>query len=283
MPRDNAATVTLVTPRYLLIPEVLHGLGLIDAAGPVALDLVDGAGSSTTSRSSRSRWPTTTPGPEPYGLHLPSRPAASGCPARTSGCGPRSSTTPMRCTCSTTASSCRRFDDIKAVKRASRGPTCSVSSWTCARTTAASSTATGRCAMSSSRTARRTRAASSCSPAATPSRAARCWSPPWSTRLARGSSASRWPGRPPSGRRSSRRTAVLEAGRLRRRRGEQRSIDGHGPAHPGARYRGPDGLDRLLRRPRSGARGSPGRAVSRRPTDRRSRARGDAPSEGREA
>ena len=30
------------------------------------------------SRSSRSRWPTTTPGPEPYGLHLPSRPGSLG-------------------------------------------------------------------------------------------------------------------------------------------------------------------------------------------------------------
>ena len=78
VPRDNAATVTLVTPRYLLIPEVLHGLGLIDAAGPVALDLVDGAGSATSvsvepvSMADYNAWAGA------YGLHLPSRPGSLG-------------------------------------------------------------------------------------------------------------------------------------------------------------------------------------------------------------
>jgi hypothetical protein len=78
VPRDNAATVTLVTPRYLLIPEVLHGLGLLDAAGPVALDVVDGAGSETTisvepiSMADYNAWAG------PYGLHLPSRPGSLG-------------------------------------------------------------------------------------------------------------------------------------------------------------------------------------------------------------
>jgi hypothetical protein len=37
VPRDNPTTVTLVTPRFLLIPEILHGLGLISAAGRVKL------------------------------------------------------------------------------------------------------------------------------------------------------------------------------------------------------------------------------------------------------
>ncbi len=73
VPRDNPATVTLVTPRYLLIPEVLHGLGLLDAAGPVELDLVDGTGSQATvsvepvSMADYNAWAG------PYGLHLPSR------------------------------------------------------------------------------------------------------------------------------------------------------------------------------------------------------------------
>jgi hypothetical protein len=78
VPRDNAATVTLVTPRYLLIPEVLHGLGLLDAAGPVALDLVDRSGSQTTvsvepvSMADYNAWAG------PYGLHLPDRPGSLG-------------------------------------------------------------------------------------------------------------------------------------------------------------------------------------------------------------
>jgi len=37
VPHDNGMTITLVTPRFLLIPEVLHGLGLIDGIGPVQL------------------------------------------------------------------------------------------------------------------------------------------------------------------------------------------------------------------------------------------------------
>lgn len=78
VPRDNAATVTLVTPRYLLIPEVLHGLGLLDAAGPVVVDIVDGAGSQTTvsvepvSMADYNAWAG------PYGLHLPDRPGSLG-------------------------------------------------------------------------------------------------------------------------------------------------------------------------------------------------------------
>ena len=39
VPHDNRMTITLVTPRFLLIPEVLHGLGLIDEVGPVELGL----------------------------------------------------------------------------------------------------------------------------------------------------------------------------------------------------------------------------------------------------
>lgn len=76
VPRDNAATVTLVTPRYLLIPEVLHGLGLLDAAGPVALDLVDGTGSQATISVEPVSMPDYNAWAGPYGLHLPSRPGS---------------------------------------------------------------------------------------------------------------------------------------------------------------------------------------------------------------
>ncbi len=41
IPRDNASTVRLLTPRYLLIPEVLHGL-------------------AWSTRSDRSRWASLT-------------------------------------------------------------------------------------------------------------------------------------------------------------------------------------------------------------------------------
>ena len=73
VPRDNDATVTLVTPRYLLIPEVLHGLGLLDAAGPVALDLVDGAGDQTPVSVEPVPMADYNAWAGPYGLHLPSR------------------------------------------------------------------------------------------------------------------------------------------------------------------------------------------------------------------
>lgn len=48
VPRDNEATVRLLTPRFLLIPEVLHGLGLVETVGPMALGLTDKAGTART-------------------------------------------------------------------------------------------------------------------------------------------------------------------------------------------------------------------------------------------
>jgi hypothetical protein len=48
IPRDNDATVRLLTPRFLLIPEVLHGLGLVDAVGPLELGVTDAAGVART-------------------------------------------------------------------------------------------------------------------------------------------------------------------------------------------------------------------------------------------
>jgi len=74
IPRDNAQTVRLLTPRYLLMPEVLRGLGLADD-GPVSLSvsLADGA----------SRIDDVTPIPMAsynawaglYGLSLPADPS----------------------------------------------------------------------------------------------------------------------------------------------------------------------------------------------------------------
>jgi hypothetical protein len=74
IPRDNDQTVRLLTPRYLLIPQVLRGLGLADD-GPVTLEL--------TARDGTSRAVDVEPVPMaeynawagPYGLHLPADPA----------------------------------------------------------------------------------------------------------------------------------------------------------------------------------------------------------------
>ena len=71
VPRDNEATVRLLTPRFLLLPEVLHGLGLLDGVGPMPLGVTDATGAART----------VTVGPIPmtdynawaggYGLFLP--------------------------------------------------------------------------------------------------------------------------------------------------------------------------------------------------------------------
>jgi hypothetical protein len=73
IPRDNEQTVRLLVPRYLLIPQVLRGLGLADA-GPVALGVTspDGAVSELEveprSLAEYNAWAG------PYGLHLPANP-----------------------------------------------------------------------------------------------------------------------------------------------------------------------------------------------------------------
>lgn len=74
IPRDNPTTVTLLTPRFLLIPEVLHGLGLVDAIGPVELGLatgpevVDLMSVEPVAMADYNAWAG------PYGLHLPDDP-----------------------------------------------------------------------------------------------------------------------------------------------------------------------------------------------------------------
>jgi hypothetical protein len=73
VPRDNEQTVRLLVPRYLIIPQVLRGLGLADD-GPVTLDVrpPDGAPSQVEVEpipmADYNAWAG------PYGLHLPADP-----------------------------------------------------------------------------------------------------------------------------------------------------------------------------------------------------------------
>ena len=74
VPRDNEQTVRLLTPRFLLIPQVLRGLGLADG-GSITLATDDGAGGSPGSvdvdpipMADYNAWAG------PYGLHLPADP-----------------------------------------------------------------------------------------------------------------------------------------------------------------------------------------------------------------
>jgi hypothetical protein len=73
IPRDNDQTIRLLTPRYLLIPEVLRGLGLIDADPDVTLALThpghDAAATvAPIPMAEYNAWAG------PYGLHLPANP-----------------------------------------------------------------------------------------------------------------------------------------------------------------------------------------------------------------
>ena len=74
IPRDNDQTVRLLTPRFLLIPQVLRGLGIIDADPDVGLGLTHpGHDSAATvapiTMAAYNAWAG------PYGLHLPANPA----------------------------------------------------------------------------------------------------------------------------------------------------------------------------------------------------------------
>lgn len=74
IPRDNDQTVRLLAPRFLLIPQVLRGLGLA-GDGPIALSLATDEGTpeviniEPVSMSDYNAWAG------PYGLHLPEDPA----------------------------------------------------------------------------------------------------------------------------------------------------------------------------------------------------------------
>lgn len=73
IPRDNDWTVRLLLPRYVLIPQVLRGLGIADD-GPISLGL------TTPDRSPRTVEVQPIPMADynawagPYGLHLPADP-----------------------------------------------------------------------------------------------------------------------------------------------------------------------------------------------------------------
>jgi hypothetical protein len=70
VPRDNAQTVRLLMPRFLLIPQVLRGLGLADGGGiSLAFTTLDGTESMVDVEpvpiAAYNAWAG------PYGLHLP--------------------------------------------------------------------------------------------------------------------------------------------------------------------------------------------------------------------
>ena len=73
IPRDNAQTVRLLTPRYLLIPQVLRGLGIADD-GPVALGLTFTTGSEDVRLIDPVPMAEYNAWAGPYGLHLPGDP-----------------------------------------------------------------------------------------------------------------------------------------------------------------------------------------------------------------
>ena len=74
MPRDNAQTVRLLMPRFLLIPQVLRGMGLAND-GPVSLALTAVDGATSTIDVEPIPMVDYNDWAGPYGLHLPANPA----------------------------------------------------------------------------------------------------------------------------------------------------------------------------------------------------------------
>ena len=73
VPRDSSQTVRLLMPRFLLIPQVLRGLGLADD-GPVSLGLTASDGATTTVDTTPIPMAEYNAWAGPYGLHLPADP-----------------------------------------------------------------------------------------------------------------------------------------------------------------------------------------------------------------
>jgi hypothetical protein len=73
VPRDNSQTVRLLTPRFLLIPQVLRGLALADA-GAISLALTAANGAASTIDVEPVPMAAYNAWAGPYGLHLPSDP-----------------------------------------------------------------------------------------------------------------------------------------------------------------------------------------------------------------
>ena len=70
MPRDNDWTYRLLVPRYVLIPQVLRGLGIADD-GPLTLGLTTPQGNSRTVDIEPIPMSDYNDWAGPYGLHLP--------------------------------------------------------------------------------------------------------------------------------------------------------------------------------------------------------------------
>jgi hypothetical protein len=73
VPRDNEQTVRLLTPRYLLIPQVLRGIGL-DNDSSVRFRFTDTAGASREVDLASVPMEDYNNWAGPYGLHLPTDP-----------------------------------------------------------------------------------------------------------------------------------------------------------------------------------------------------------------
>lgn len=73
IPRDNEQTVRLLLPRYLLIPQVLRGLGIADD-GPIELGVTSAAGTARTEFVAPIPMAEYNGWAGPYGLHLPADP-----------------------------------------------------------------------------------------------------------------------------------------------------------------------------------------------------------------
>ena len=75
IPRDNDWTFRLLVPRYILMPQVLRGLGVADD-GPVSLRLITPTGDSRTVDVQPIPMSDYNDWAGPYGLHLPADPRA---------------------------------------------------------------------------------------------------------------------------------------------------------------------------------------------------------------
>ena len=73
IPRDNDQTVRLLTPRYLLIPQVLRGLDLA-GSGAITLALTNASGAKRTVDVAPIPMADYNAWAGPYGLHLPEDP-----------------------------------------------------------------------------------------------------------------------------------------------------------------------------------------------------------------
>jgi len=73
IPRDNDWTLRLLLPRYVLMPQVLSGLGIADE-GPVSLGLTTPSGTSSTVDVEPIPMAQYNAWAGPYGLHLPADP-----------------------------------------------------------------------------------------------------------------------------------------------------------------------------------------------------------------